>query len=139
MLIGEYSHTIDIKGRLNFPVKLRESLGESFIITRGFDHCLNVYSLTEWNCLEQSIKNLPRNKRRDIERFFFSGAFEAVPDKQGRVVITENLREYAMLDKNVVITGASDHVEIWDEALWNKEFKNLSPESIAQVMDELDF
>ena len=139
MLIGEYNHTIDAKGRLNFPAKMREVLGESFVVTRGLVHCLNVYSLMEWTKLEQSIGELPRNKRRDIERFFFSGAVEVVPDRQGRIVISANLREYAKLDKNIVVVGASDHAEIWDEAVWKQEFDKLSPESVARIMDELDF
>lgn len=139
MLIGEYNHTIDAKGRLNFPAKMREVLGESFIVTRGLDHCLNVYSLTEWAKLEQSIGALPRNKRRDIERFFFSGAVEVIPDRQGRIVISANLREYAKFDKNIVVVGASDHAEIWDETIWKQEFDKLSPESVAKIMDELDF
>ncbi len=139
MLIGEYNHTIDAKGRLNFPAKMREVLGESFIVTRGLDHCLNVYSLIEWSKLEQNIGELPRNKRRDIERFFFSGAVEVVPDRQGRIVISANLREYAKFDKNIVVVGASDHAEIWDEAIWKQEFDKLSPESVAKIMDELDF
>lgn len=139
MLIGEYNHTIDAKGRLNFPAKMREVLGESFIVTRGLDHCLNVYSLEEWSKLEQSIGELPRNKRRDIERFFFSGAVEVIPDRQGRIVISANLREYAKLDKNIVVVGASDHAEIWDENIWKQEFDKLSPESVAKIMDELDF
>ena len=139
MLIGEYNHTIDAKGRLNFPAKMREVLGESFIVTRGLDHCLNVYSLEEWSKLEQSIGELPRNKRRDIERFFFSGAVEVIPDRQGRIVISANLREYAKFDKNIVVVGASDHAEIWDEAIWKQEFDKLSPESVAKIMDELDF
>ena len=135
MLIGEYNHTIDAKGRLNFPAKMREV----FVVTRGLDHCLNVYSLMEWTKLEQNIGELPRNKRRDIERFFFSGAVEVVPDRQGRIVISANLREYAKLDKNIVVVGASDHAEIWDEAVWKQEFDKLSPESVAKIMDELDF
>ena len=139
MLIGEYNHTIDAKGRLNFPAKMREVLGESFIVTRGLDHCLNVYSLEEWSKLEQSIGELPRNKRRDIERFYFSGAVEVIPDRQGRIVISANLREYAKLDKNIVVVGASDHAEIWDEVIWKQEFDKLSPESVAKIMDELDF
>ena len=139
MLIGEYNHTIDAKGRLNFPAKMREVLGESFIVTRGLDHCLSVYSLEEWSKLEQSIGELPRNKRRDIERFFFSGAVEVIPDRQGRIVISANLREYAKLDKNIVVVGASDHAEIWDEVIWKQEFDKLSPESVAKIMDELDF
>lgn len=139
MLIGEFNHTIDVKGRLNFPSKLRDDLGDSFIMTRGLDRCLNVYSLEEWKDLESSIKTLPRSKRRNLERFFFAGACEAIPDKQGRIVVPQTLREYASLEKEVVITGSSDHAEIWNKELWTKEFEEMSPESVAQLMDELDF
>ncbi len=139
VLIGEYSHTVDAKGRLNFPAKLREELGDRFIITRGLDHCLNVYSLSEWQELEAGMKTLPRSKRRSLERFFFAGAAEVVSDKQGRIVIPPALRQYATLDKNVVVVGAGAHAEIWDETLWRKEFSELSSESISEMMEELGF
>lgn len=139
MLIGEYAPAIDAKGRLNFPAKLRESLGDRFVVTRGLDNCLNAYSLAEWNALAQSIKSLPRSKRRNLERFFFAGACEMVPDKQGRVVIPPVLREYAHLSKNVIVVGASDHAEIWDEQAWGNAFDELSSDSIADTMDELGF
>lgn len=139
MLIGEYNHSIDIKGRLNFPAKLREDLGDRFIITRGLDNCINVYSIAEWKTLEENIQTLPRSKRRNLERFFFAGAVEVIPDKQGRIVIPNTLRTYAHLEKNVTVTGVSDHVEIWDQTAWENSFNTLSPESIAQTMDELGF
>lgn len=139
MLIGEYKPTIDQKGRLNFPAKLREALGRQFIITRGLDNCLNAYSEKEWKALEEGIKSLPRSKRRGLERFFFAGAYEASPDKQGRVCIPSNLREYAGIEKNAVVVGASDHVEIWDEGKWKEQFNSLSPESIQNTMDDLNF
>ncbi|MBC5787399.1 MULTISPECIES: division/cell wall cluster transcriptional repressor MraZ [Clostridiaceae] len=139
MLIGEYSHTIDAKGRINFPAKLRESLGGNFIITRGLDHCLYAYSLEEWENLTESIKSLPRSKRRNMERFFFAGAIEAQPDKQGRIIVSQNLREYASLEKNVVVVGASDRVEIWDQQAWQQSFEECTPEAIEEIMDELGF
>lgn len=139
MLIGEYRPSIDVKGRLNFPSKLREALGETFIVTRGLDRCLNVYSLEEWESLEEGIKNLPRSKRRSLERFFFAGAVDVTPDKQGRIVVPTPLREYAGIDKNVVVVGVSDHAEIWDEATWKKEFEELSADAVADTMDELGF
>jgi len=139
MLIGEYRPSIDVKGRLNFPSKLRETLGETFIVTRGLDNCLNVYSLDEWKSLEESIKTLPRSKRRNLERFFFAGAVDVTPDKQGRIVIPTSLREYASINKNVVVVGVSDHAEIWDEAAWKKEFEELSADDVADTMDELGF
>ena len=139
MLIGEYSHTVDTKGRINFPYKLRDDLGDSFIVTRGLDNCLYVYSMEEWLELEKSIKQLPRAKRRDLEHFFFAGASEVQPDKQGRIGIVPKLREYAGIDKNVVVVGASDHVEIWDSAAWESVSSSISAEAIADTMDELGF
>lgn len=139
MLIGEYSHTVDTKGRINFPSKLRDDLGDSFIVTRGLDNCLYVYSMEEWLELEKSIKQLPRAKRRDLEHFFFAGANEVQPDKQGRIGIVPKLREYAGIDKNVVVVGASDHVEIWDSAAWEAVSSSISAEAIADTMDELGF
>ena len=139
MLIGEYSHTVDTKGRINFPSKLRYDLGDSFIVTRGLDNCLYVYSMEEWLELEKSIKQLPRAKRRDLEHFFFAGASEVQPDKQGRIGIVPKLREYAGIDKNVVVVGASDHVEIWDSAAWESVSSSISAEAIADTMDELGF
>lgn len=139
MLIGEYSHTVDTKGRINFPSKLRDDLGDSFIVTRGLDNCLYVYSMEEWLELEKSIKQLPRAKRRDLEHFFFAGASEVQPDKQGRIGIVPKLREYAGIDKNVVVVGASDHVEIWDSAAWEAVSSSISAEAIADTMDELGF
>ena len=139
MLIGEYSHTVDTKGRINFPSKLRDDLGDSFIVTRGLDNCLYVYSMEEWLELEKSIKQLPRAKRRDLEHFFVAGASEVQPDKQGRIGIVPKLREYAGIDKNVVVVGASDHVEIWDSAAWESVSSGISAEAIADTMDELGF
>ena len=139
MLIGEYSHTVDTKGRINFPSKLRDDLGDSFIVTRGLDNCLYVYSMEEWLELEKSIKQLPRAKRRDLEHFFFAGASEVQPDKQGRMGIVPKLREYAGIDENVVVVGASDHVEIWDSAAWESVSSSISAEAIADTMDELGF
>lgn len=139
MLIGEYRPSIDVKGRLHFPAKLREVLGESFIITRGLDSCLSAYSLSEWEALGESMKALPRSKRRNLERFFFSGATEVIPDKQGRVIIPPTLREYAGITESVVVTGVSDHVEIWDRETWDKEVSSLSADTVADIMDELEF
>lgn len=139
MLIGEYYHTIDAKGRINFPAKLRESLGLRFIITRGMDNCLCVYPMEEWTQLKESIIKQPRSKRRNLERFFFSGAVEANPDKQGRISVPPNLREFASLEKDVVVAGASDRVEIWDKQAWEKTLEKCSPELIEEIMEELDF
>lgn len=139
MLIGEYNHALDAKGRVNFPARLREDLGVRFIVTKGLDNCLYVYSVEEWENLEQNIKSLPRSKRRNLERFFFAGAIEAQPDKQGRIIVPQNLREYASLEKDVVMVGASDRVEIWDKQAWEQSLSECSPDLIEETMEELGF
>ena len=95
--------------------------------------------MEEWENLTESIKSLPRSKRRNMERFFFAGAIEAQPDKQGRIIVSQNLREYASLEKNVVVVGASDRVEIWDQQAWQQSFEECTPEAIEEIMDELGF
>ena len=105
VLIGEYSHSLDVKGRLIMPAKLREDMGENFIITTGLDGCLFGFSMSEWQKFEDKLKTLPiTNKNaRNFVRFFLSGATECEIDKQGRFLIAGNLREYASMDKEVVI------------------------------------
>ena len=139
MLIGEYQHTLDPKGRVNFPARLRESLGSTFIITKGLDNCLYVYSMEEWKVLEDKIRALPMSKSHNLQRFFFAGAAEAEPDKQGRVLIPAHLREYAGLTKDVTVIGASVRAEIWDSERYQSSCEELTSDSIAESMDELGF
>jgi mraZ protein len=141
MFIGEYEHSIDPKGRLIMPAKLREGLGEKFVVTKGLDGCLFVYSLEEWTNLENKMKALPLTSKdaRTFIRFFFSGAIECEVDKQGRILIAGNLREYATLEKEVVIIGVSTRVEIWSKDKWNNynSDENISPDEIAEKMSML--
>lgn len=139
MLIGEYQHSLDEKGRVNFPAKLREGLGPRFIVTKGLDKCLCVYSEEEWRVLEDKIRALPVSKSRGLQRFLFAGAADVVPDKQGRVVIPGNLREYAELDKDVMIIGASVRAEIWDRSRWLASCEEMTPDMMAEAMDNLGF
>ena len=136
---GEFQHNIDAKGRLFIPAKFREELGKMFIITKGLDGCLFVYSASAWEVLEDNINQLPRSKSRNLQRFFFSSAADCVPDAQGRVLIPQNLREYAALQKEVTIIGVSGRVEIWNTARWKAINEELTPESIAEAMEELGF
>ena len=136
---GEFQHNIDAKGRLFIPSKLREELGKMFIITKGLDGCLFVYSASAWEVLEDNINQLPLSKSRNLQRFFFSSAADCVPDAQGRVLIPQNLREYAALQKEVTIIGVSGRVEIWNTARWKAINEELTPESIAEAMEELGF
>jgi len=123
MLIGEYSYSVDVKGRLSFPVKLREDLGNNFIITKGLgDNCLFVYSMEEWQNVEQKIKGLPLSKARSLQRFFFASALEVEPDKQGRIVLPSNLREYAQLEKEVMVIG---YVQVLTHQLFHRLWTSL--------------
>ncbi len=138
MLIGQYQHNIDVKGRLIVPVKFREDLGELFYITKGLDGCLFVLSSGEWSRLQEKIKSLPISKARKLQRFFFSGAAEVEVDKQGRILIPQQLREYANLKKDVTFIGTCSRAEIWDSETWNKFNLELTQESIEEAMDLLD-
>ncbi|MCI8648524.1 MAG: division/cell wall cluster transcriptional repressor MraZ [Anaerotruncus sp.] len=139
MLTGQYAHSLDAKGRVNFPVRLREELGERFIITRGLDNCLFVYSMEEWQQLADKLSGLPISKSAKLKRFFFSSAAEVEPDKQGRILLPGHLREYAGLVRDVTIAGVSNRAEIWDTARWEENNAQLTSEAIAQAMDELGF
>ena len=141
MFIGEYEHSLDAKGRVIMPVKLRDDIGEKFIITKGLDGCLFAYSQNEWTNFEEKLKSLPLTNKnaRDFVRFFLSGAVEEEVDKQGRFLIPGNLREYASLNKETVITGVGTRIEIWDKDKWksyNSE-ENLSADQIAENMANL--
>lgn len=141
MFIGEYQHTIDTKGRVIIPSKLRDDLGSNFIMTKGLDNCLFVYPLQEWKVLEEKLKTLPMTNRdaRAFVRFFFAGATECTLDKQGRVLVPVNLRDHANLDKDAVIIGVATRIELWSKEEWEKynDDDNLSYDSIAERMAEL--
>lgn len=138
MFMGEYLHTVDNKGRLIFPVKFREALGERFIATKGLDDCLFVYTIEEWAILESKLKQLPlaKSEARAFVRFFFAGAAELERDKQGRVLLPPNLREYARLDKDVVVIGVSNRIEIWDRQIWADYNAKIGPE-VATIAENL--
>lgn len=141
MLIGEYRHVVDNKGRIILPSKFREELGDRFILTKGLDNCLFGYSISEWEILEEKLKKLPLTSRdaRAFLRFFFAGANDCEVDKQGRILIPQNLREYAGIQKDVFIIGVMTRIEIWSEENWLKVIsdENLSVDKIAQKMEEL--
>ena len=141
MFIGEYEHSVDAKGRVIMPVKLREDIGEKFIVTKGLDGCLFAYSETEWNNFEEKLKTLPLTNKnaRDFVRFFLSGAVECEIDKQGRFLIPNNLRQYAVLEKEVIIIGVGTRIEIWNKEQWKKysSDENISADEIAENMTML--
>lgn len=140
MLLGEYIHNVDSKGRVSIPSKFKEDLKESFIITKGIDNCLFIYSKDQWNIFEDKLKQLPLTSvnARAFTRLFFSGATEVVIDKTGRVNIPQSLLNYANITKEVAIIGIATRVEIWDKDKWysyNNSNQNL--DEIASCMSEL--
>ena len=139
MYIGEYYHNIDEKGRVHFPAKLREELGEQFVLTKGLDGCLSAYSMEQWNRISEKVAGLPQAKARDLKRFMFSSATVVNSDKQGRVLVSPTLRAHAGLTKEIAVIGASDHVEIWNKDNWIARSNSMDSDAIAEAMDELGF
>ena len=141
MLIGEYEHSLDVKGRLIMPAKLRQDIGEKFVITKGLDGCLFGFSQTEWANFEEKLKTLPLTNKnaRNFVRFFLSGATECEMDKQGRFLVVSNLREYAEMDKEIVVIGVGNRIEMWNKEKCTKHNsdENISADEIAEKMDFL--
>ena len=141
MFIGEYQHTLDPKNRVIMPSKFREKLGDSFVMTKGLDNCLFIYSSRDWSIVEEKLKSLPMTNKdaRAFVRFFFAGACECELDKQGRMVIPNYLKEHANIDKELVIIGVSTRIEIWSKEEWNKfnNDANISYEDVAEKMSQL--
>ncbi len=139
MFMGEYNHTIDAKGRLIVPSKFRDVLGEYFVITKGLDGCLFVYDNSEWELFEQKLKSLPITNKdaRQFVRFFLAGAATVEVDKQGRILVPSVLREFAGLEKDVVMVGVGSRVEIWSKAAWENTESFEDMEEIAEHMADL--
>lgn len=138
MFMGEFQHTIDAKGRLIVPSKFRDKLGEKFVVTRGMDGCLFGYPLSEWENLEKKLEEMPLAKKdaRTFVRFFYSAATECELDKQGRINIPQTLRNHAQLNKNCVVIGVSNRIEIWDEARW-REFSAEAEENFDEIAETM--
>lgn len=137
MFMGEYHHTIDDKGRLTIPSKIREQLGNNFIVTRGLDKCLFVYPDNEWNKVISAYRELPNTKdARNFMRFFLSGATQNDFDKQGRINIANSLIKYADLKKDCVIIGVNERLEIWDKEAW-ENFILDNEENLSDIADSL--
>ena len=141
MFIGEYQHSLDSKNRVIMPARFREKLGDNFVMTKGLDNCLFIYTLDEWDKVEEKLENLPLSNKdgRAFVRFFFSGASEGETDKQGRALIPSTLKEYAKIEKDVVIIGVSTRIEIWSVEEWNRfsSEAEMSIDEIAAKMSEL--
>ena len=136
---GQYQHSIDAKGRLFIPAKLREELGDTFYVTMGMDGCLSVYSDASWAKFTEKFESLPYTKTKAM-RALFANAAKCEPDAQGRILIPAKLRAYAALEKDVVVIGVSNRAEIWNAERWQAvEDEELDPARLFAAMEELDF
>ena len=142
MFMGEYNHTVDPKGRLIVPAKFREQLGDEFVVTKGLDGCLFVYTSEEWHNIEEKFRNISMTSKdaRKFSRFFFAGAASCELDKQGRILLPPVLREYSNLTKDVVLVGVLSRVEIWDKDRWQENtYDEDEMDEIAEHMADLGF
>lgn len=141
--MGEYNHTIDAKGRFIIPAKFRETLGDKFIVTKGLDGCLFVYPKSEWSSFEEKLKVLPLTNKdaRQFTRFFLAGAAACEVDKQGRILLPKVLRDFAQLEKEVVLIGVASRVEIWSKINWEQSMSTYNDDmnEIAEKMESLGF
>lgn len=141
MFIGEYSLTIDEKGRLSVPVKFRNDLKGKAVVTRGLDNSLFLYTMPEWRRLAEKLANLPISKAntRAFSRLMLAGAMDCDLDKAGRIVLPDYLREFAKIEKRVVVAGLYNRLEIWSEDLWIKYKKHTEKDStdIAEQLGEI--
>lgn len=139
MFMSEYNHTIDTKGRLIVPSKFREQLGDEFVVTKGMDGCLFVYANEDWNAFEQKLTSLPliNKEARKFARFFLAGAAQVEVDKQGRILLPSNLRDFAGLEKDVVLVGVGSRIEIWSRENWENMDADSDMDDIAATMESL--
>ena len=138
-MYGKYKHTLDPKGRLFVPSKLKDELGAAFYVAKAPDACLTVYPEAEWQKVLDHCNELPASKARAM-RFFFANVAKCEPDKQGRFLIPSELRQYAGLTQDVTFIGQGGHAEIWDSEAYDElERQTLTPENLTAVMEELGF
>ena len=136
---GEYQHSLDNKGRIFIPARLRDELGQTVTITLSMDRCLSVYSKENWDSFTEKVNALPYVRQRKM-RPLFAYAVRCDLDAQGRVLLPQNLRDWAGLVKNVTVVGCNNHAELWDSDSWQEVFTGeTSPENIAAVLEELEF
>ena len=139
MFMGEYNHSIDTKGRLIIPSRFREELGDEFVVTKGLDGCLFVFPDHEWRAFEEKLRTLPLTNKsaRQFARFFVAGATPCELDKQWRILLPKTLREFAGLEKDVVLTGMLNRIEIWSKAKWAENSSYDDMDDIAEQMTDL--
>ena len=139
MFMSEYNHTVDAKGRLIIPSKFREILGDEFVISKGMDGCLFVYTNDDWKAFEEKLTSLPliNKEARQFARFFLAGAAQVEVDKQGRILLPASLRSFANLDKDVVLVGVGSRIEIWDKEKYEALSADENMDDIANAMEAL--
>ena len=140
MFTGEFNHTIDTKGRMIVPNKFRNLLGDSFVVSKSLDGCLSIYDKSKWDELEKKLNSLPfTDKRaRELKRFILGSGSVCETDKQGRILIPMPLRKSANLNQNVILIGVGDHIELWDEEMFNKNNDFSDYEKMAENMEGLN-
>ena len=139
MFFGRYDYTIDAKGRLNFPAKFRDAMGESFVVLEWVDNCLFALPMEEVQRLADKLESDELMNSWAVSGDLFSTACEVVPDKQGRILLPANLRQHAKLEKDVTVIGVGRHAEIWNTQAWQQMNERLRSGPIAAAMEELEF
>lgn len=139
MLYGRYKHNIDAKGRIFVPSKLREKLGECFIAAAVMDHCVSLYSMEEWNKLQQGLADMPFTKARRLQRYLSSNAADVQVDAQGRINLPGHLLSYASLVKETLVIGAGNRAEIWNPESYESESESMTPGEVENEFIELGF
>lgn len=139
MLQGTFQHNMDDKNRVFIPSKLRDQLGDRFVMSKGVEHCISLYSLEQWDIFLKKFDNFPAAATRNMLIYFCGGSTEVKPDSQGRVVVNQLLRDHAGLNRELTIIGLNDHAEIWDKQKWDERFDDISCENIMDTMEKLGF
>ncbi len=139
MFVGQFEHTIDIKGRITIPNKFRNLLGEGFVITRSLDGCLSIYDKEDWDKLKNKLNELPYTdeRARVLKRFTLGSSDMCEPDKQGRILIPITLRKNANLIQDVMFVGVGDHIEVWDKSMWESKNDFSDYEKLSKDMEGL--
>ncbi len=137
LFVGEHKHSLDAKNRLFIPAKYRDMLGDSFYITRKMEKCLAIYSESEWNKLTDKLNTLPDSVVGSIKQFLYSKTISASPDSQGRVVLPPELLSYAGIEKNTVIIGVGDHLQIWSDGLWEEKENAIDTAVLMEQLRQL--
>ena len=138
MFVGEYEFSLDDKGRITIPSKFRQAFKDGIIVTKGFENCLFVFNKIQWNDFSKQIQQLKTLKRdaRMLSRFIFGGATEDTIDKQGRVMVPSNLRRWAQFDKEIIIIGVSNRLEVWSRSNWQNT-ESVAAKKFSDIAEEL--